>query len=90
MRGDIDKLNMWRERLEESKRAYGELYELMDERERLYNKDRRIRTMVEGDVERDGTLRQTPHVRNIIFENIEAQVSSISSETSWTASPSSR
>lgn len=76
MRGDIDKLNMWRERLEESKRAYGELYELMDERERLYNKDRRIRTMVEGDVERDGTLRQTPHVRNIIFENIEAQVSS--------------
>ena len=71
-----DKLNMWRERLDQSNYHYRALHERMDERENLYNKDRKIRDIVPGDRNRDGTQLNATHVRNIIFENIEAQVSS--------------
>ena len=48
----------------------------MDHREHLYSGDRKLRPLVKGDTKADGSPENTPHVRNIIFENIESQVSS--------------
>ncbi len=73
---DLDKLNMWRERLTQSNYHYDTEHHRMDEREKLYNKDRRIWDIIPGDRNRDGSHLRATHVRNIIFENIEAQVSS--------------
>lgn len=69
---DQEKLQKWQERLSLSDTEYGEETVKMDERELLYNGDNRLKKVVDGD-ETDLT---TPHVRNIVFENIEAQVSS--------------
>lgn len=69
---DQEKLQKWQDRLSLSDTEYGEETEKMDKRELLYNGDNRLEKVVVGD-EKDLT---TPHVRNIVFENIEAQVSS--------------
>lgn len=71
-----EKLEVWQSRLAESDAAFKEEVLKMDERERLYNGDNTLRPLVPGDTKKSGKLKKTSHVRNIIFENIESQVSS--------------
>ncbi len=71
-----EKLRTWQERLKQSDAAFGPEVERMDERERLYNGDNTLRPLVPGDRKKSGRRKKTSHVRNIIFENIESQVSS--------------
>ena len=70
------KLELWQRRLADSNSAYAAEVEKMDGRERLYNGSRKLQPLVRGDTKRDGGWKETSHVRNIVFENIEAQVSS--------------
>ena len=70
------RLDEWQRRLSESNAAYSAEYARMDERERIYNGARELRPLVPGDTRRDGGVRSAGHVRNIVFENIETQVSS--------------
>lgn len=70
------KLEEWQKRLTDSTNAFSPEVAKMDERERLYNGDRTLQPLVSGDTKRSGEKNQATHVRNIIFENIEAQVSS--------------
>ena len=70
------KLRLWQERLHDSDAEYGAQVEQMDRRERLYRGDNKLRPLVPGDTGEDGHPRRTSHVRNIVFENIESQVSS--------------
>lgn len=67
-----EKLILWQQRLAESDDAWQPEVHKMDEREKLYNGDNGYKAMVKGD--RGGG--ETPHVRNIIFENIESMISS--------------
>jgi hypothetical protein len=69
---DWEKLRIWQDRLAQSNMEYAPLTEKMNRREARYNGDRRIEAMVKADA---GKNESTPHVRNIIFENIESQVS---------------
>jgi len=71
-----EKLVMWQKRLAEADAAYSGEVARMDERERLYAGQRDLRPLVPGDWRRDGGWKKTSHVRNIIFENVESQVSS--------------
>lgn len=70
------KLEVWQRRLADSNRAFSPEVEKMDARERLYGGARELRPLVQGDTRRDGAPKKTSHVRNIVFENIESQVSS--------------
>lgn len=70
------KLEAWQKRLADSNGAWSNQVERMEKRERLYNGDRTLRPLVNGDARRDGGVKKTSHVRNIVFENIESQVSS--------------
>lgn len=70
------KLETWQKRLADSSSSFEPEIKKMDERERLYNGDRALQPLVKGDTKMNGGKKQTSHVRNIIFENIEAQVSS--------------
>lgn len=70
-----DKLRIWQERLEQSDAAMSAEVIRMDQRERLYAGSRRLNPMVSGDQHPKG--KETPHVRNIVFENIESMVSSM-------------
>ncbi|MCL1819412.1 MAG: hypothetical protein FWG36_02005 [Oscillospiraceae bacterium] len=70
------KLKIWQSRLSQSDAALSAEFAQMDSRERLYNGDAVIKPLVTGDAKRDGTYKKTGHVRNIIFENIEGQISS--------------
>ena len=71
-----EKLDLWQQRLADSNAAYSEEVQKMDERERIYNGDHILLPLVPGDTKRDGMPKKTSHVRNIVFENIESQVSS--------------
>ena len=71
-----EKLETWQRRLADSNAAYSEEVERMDEREKLYDGNRTLKPLTEKDTKRDGTRKSAVHVRNIIFENIESQVSS--------------
>lgn len=70
------KLEEWQRRLANSNSAFSSEVAKMDEREELYNGKRELEPLVPGDNRRNGEAKQTSHVRNIVFENIEAQVSS--------------
>ena len=70
------KLERWQERLAESDREFGPEVDRMDERERLYNGTDKLKPLVVGDTETRTGEGRTSHVRNIIFENIESQISS--------------
>ena len=70
------KLTLWQQRLASADSAFSAEIEKMDQRERLYNGDNNLLPLVAGDTKRDGGAKKTSHVRNIIFENIETQVSS--------------
>ena len=69
---DKKKLEMWQERLRINKEAYQKELEKMDHREKLYAGSHEVRGVVEGD-----KTTTTPHVRNLIAENIESQISSV-------------
>ena len=70
------KLVKWQCRLTESDNAYYNEREKMKQREKLYSGANSLRPIVPGDTERDGSNKKAQHVRNIIFENIESQISS--------------
>ena len=70
------KLELWQKRLVDSSASYDAEVKKMDERERLYNGDRTLKPLVPGDTKKNGQNKKSSHVRNIVFENIEAQVSS--------------
>jgi len=71
-----DKLTIWQRRLSDANSAFDAEIKKMDERERIYNGDNTLRPLVPGDTKTDGGFKKTSHVRNIVFENIESQVSS--------------
>lgn len=71
-----EKLETWQRRLSDSDAYWGGEVEKMDHREALYNGDNNITPLVPGDTGENGKSKKTSHVRNIIFENIESQVSS--------------
>lgn len=71
---DLQRLRIWKERLGQSDTAYADVVEKMDSREALYRGDRNLKPLVEED-KKAGT-RESRHVRNIIFENVETQISS--------------
>lgn len=68
---DQEKLTLWQERLAQSDAVWSDKVTEMDNRDKLYNGDNSIETLVTGD-----KTTSTSHVRNIIFENIESQISS--------------
>lgn len=70
------KLETWQKRLAESDNAYSPHVERMDEREAIYNGRRKLSPLVPGDEKKCGGFRETSHVRNVVFENIESQVNS--------------
>lgn len=70
-----DRLQIWKQRLSESDTYFAPEVKKMDERERLYNGERTMKPLVPGDHKKDGNPKETGHVRNIIFENIESQIS---------------
>ncbi len=49
----------------------------MDRRESIYRGDGLLRPLTARDVNSDGSAKTAPHVRNVVAENIEAQVSSV-------------
>ena len=67
------KLDVWQKRLADSDVAWKAQMTKMDRREHLYSGDRELRALTKGD---EG--QKAPHIRNIVFENIESQVSSAS------------
>ena len=66
------RLSMWQERLAESNREFSAEVEKMNRREQLYQGSSKLKPIVKGDKDDQ----KATHVRNIIFENIESQVSS--------------
>ena len=72
---NFSKLNTWKTRLTQSDQFYSPQVKLMDHREALYKGRRELEPLVPGDTGKDGAKKKTSHVRNIIFENIESQVS---------------
>lgn len=71
-----EKLALWQQRLQQSDNEWKSEVADMDKREKRYNGGRTLSPLVEGDTKRNGQPKKTSHVRNIIFENIESQVSS--------------
>ena len=70
------KLDYWRDWLGRNETALGDAVRKMDEREALYRGEtREITPLTPRDVKRGGQLRKTNHLRNIIAENIESEVS---------------
>lgn len=65
------KLQLWQERLSLSDAAYEHEISKADQREALYNGSATITPIVDGD-----KVVETKLVRNIVFENIETQISS--------------
>ena len=68
---DNQKLRAWQDRLSAGNNDWALEVEKMDRREALYNGDKEIKKVVEGD-----KVNKASHVRNVIFENIESMISS--------------
>ncbi len=66
-----DRLKLWQDRLARNQSAYDGELSLMDKREELYRGQKDITPLVA-----DAKKKQTPHVRNICAEIIEAQTNS--------------
>ena len=69
------RLTIWQQRRARADSDYSEENKRMDERETLYKGKRKIKPLVKGDHQKDGTLNETPHVNNLVFENVESMVS---------------
>lgn len=66
-----EKLEMWQDRLAAAEVAYAAEVAAMNNREALYDGEDDVRGLVKGD-----HVSETPHVRNIVAELVEAQVNS--------------
>ncbi len=71
-----EKLALWQKRLSDSDTYWKPELDKMDRREALLQGDHQLKPLVVGDHNPDGSRKHTSHVRNIVFENIESQVSS--------------
>ncbi len=80
-----DKLSIWQQRLADSDSYWESEREKMDSREALYRGDDTLKPLVPGDTKPDGRPKRTSHVRNIVFENIESQISSVIPQPKVTA-----
>ena len=67
-------LRTWQDRFERSKMAYQSTLDLISEREDLYNGTRRIDPNVNSSIQK--VVKKANHVRNIVFELVEAQIDS--------------
>lgn len=79
------KLEIWQQRLADSDRVYSDDVARMDAREQLFRGKRELTPLVQGDVNKKGGFKKTSHIRNIIFENIESQVSTVIPDAKVTA-----
>ena len=71
------RLDYWKDWRDRNESAYTEESERMDGREALYRGEvREITPLTAKDRRKDGRFRVTTHLRNIIAENIESEVSS--------------
>lgn len=77
---DAVKLREWQGRMQTARDAYAKEEARMDRREKLYSGDHEIKRIVEED-----HAYVTPHVRNIVAENIEATVSTVIPQPKVTA-----
>ena len=72
-----EKLEYWQEWVRRNEEACAGELEKMDRREALYRGEiREMEPLTPRDRARDGSRRETAHLRNIVAENIEAEVSS--------------
>ena len=79
-------LEYWKEWVCRNETAYREELDKMDRREALYRGEvREIAPLTEKDRRRDGGRRETAHLRNIVAENIESEVSSVIPQPKVTA-----
>lgn len=69
-----ENLRTWQDRLAQADREFSDEVAKMDERDKLYNGSNELRPLVAGD--QKNKKDKATHVRNIIFENIESQISS--------------
>ena len=76
MEMENEKLRMWQGRLSEGDTGYADELAKMDRRESIYCGSDVLQPLVPGDTSEDGSPMRTSHVRNIVFENIESQISS--------------
>ena len=71
------RLDYWKDWRDRNESALGDQADKMDEREALYRGEvREITPLTAKDRRKDGRFRMTTHLRNIIAENIESEVSS--------------
>ena len=81
-----EKLEYWKEWLGRNEAALGDETRKMDEREALYRGEvREIAPLTPRDMKRNGTMRKAAHIRNIIAENIESEVSAVIPQPKVTA-----
>lgn len=71
---DTDKLELWRGRFDDAKRAWSAERARMDKREQLYAGNHTLLPVTDKDCARRGE-QKARHVQNIIAENIESEVS---------------
>lgn len=70
-------LDEWQEWASKNEAALGDQSARMDDREAMYRGEvRELTPLTPKDTARNGTLRKTTHLRNIVAENIESEVSS--------------
>ena len=81
-----EKLEYWKEWLGRNEAAMGGEVRKMDEREALYRGEvREIAPLTPRDTKKNGQYRKAAHVRNIIAENIESEVSAVIPQPKVTA-----
>ena len=81
-----EKLDYWKEWLGRNEAALGDEMRKMDEREALYRGEvREIAPLTPRDTKKNGQYRKASHVRNIIAENIESEVSAVIPQPKVTA-----
>ena len=81
-----EKLDYWKEWLGRNEAAMGGEVRKMDEREALYRGEvRDIAPLTPRDTKKNGQYRKASHVRNIIAENIESEVSAVIPQPKVTA-----
>jgi len=81
-----NRLDYWKDWLERNEAALGDASETMDRRERLYRgEERYITPLTLKDRKKNGVYHKAPHLRNIIAENIESEVSAVIPQPKVTA-----
>ena len=85
-RENREKLDYWKEWLGRNEAAMGDELKKMDAREAIYRgESRTIAPLTPRDMKRNGEARQAVHLRNIVAENIESEVSSLIPQPKVTA-----